>query len=115
LDMLVGKPSLMIKELSENMQVSEPFINITGTVARTQKLLFNGQEILLDNGKNFQVDNYNLTNGWNTLKFEAYNHLGRATIKEYHIEFIGGNEVSPSTTAPTTVITGETTTTILSE
>lgn len=115
LDMLVGKPSLMIKDLSENMQVSEPFINIIGTVARTQKLLFNGQEILLDNGKNFQVDNYNLTNGWNTLKFEAYNHLGRATIKEYHIEFIGGNEVSPSTTAPTTVITGETTTTILSE
>jgi len=92
LDMLVGKPGLMVKDLTENMQVSEPFIDITGQVTRSQKLLFNGQEILLDNGRNFQVDNYNLTNGWNTLKFEAYNHLGRVTAKEYHIECIGDTE-----------------------
>ena len=116
LDMLIGKPGLIVKDLTENMQVSEPFINITGQVARTQKLLFNGQEILLDNGRDFQVDNYNLTNGWNTLKFEAYNHLGRVTTKEYHIEFIGGTEESAaSTTSTTTTTTTEMTTTTISQ
>ena len=87
-EMLIGKPSLVVNGLTENMQVTEPFISLSGNVKRTKKLLFNGQEILLDGGTNFQVDNYNLTAGWNTLKFEAFNHLGKIATKEYHIEYI---------------------------
>ncbi len=101
LDMLIGKPSLTVNGITENMKVDKPFISISGRVIRTQKLLFNGQEILLDNSRDFQIDNYNLTNGWNTLKFEAYNHLGRITIKEYHIEFTGVLEETTTTTETT--------------
>jgi transcriptional regulator with XRE-family HTH domain len=103
IDMLIGKPSLTINGLTENMQVAEPFINMTGKVSRTKKLLFNGQEILLDNGQAFEIDNYNLTDGWNTLKFEAYNHLGRITTKEYHVEFTGTGEETTTTTETTLI------------
>jgi hypothetical protein len=87
-DMLVGKPKLIVSGVTENMKTDKPFISLSGSVKRTKKLLFNGQEILLDGGTKFQIDNYNLTVGWNVLKFEAFNHLGRIAIKEYNIEFI---------------------------
>lgn len=96
--MLIGSPNLVINGLIENMKVDQPFINLSGSVKRTKKLLFNGQELLLDGGTQFQVDNYNLTTGWNTLKFEAFNHLGRTIIKEYHIEYI-----EPITETTTTI------------
>lgn len=104
-DMLIGKPSLTVNGLTENMQVTKPFINMTGKVVRTKKLLFNGQEIFLDNSQTFEIDNYNLTDGWNTLKFEAYNHLGRVTTKEYHVEFTGTGEETTITTTTTTTET----------
>jgi transcriptional regulator with XRE-family HTH domain len=100
-DMLIGKPSLTVNGLTENMQVTKPFINMTGKVSRTKTLLFNGQEIFLDNSQTFEIDNYNLTDGWNTLKFEAYNHLGRVTTKEYHVEFTSTGEETTTTTETT--------------
>lgn len=98
-EMLLGSPSIAVDGLIENMKVDKPFINLSGSVRRTKKLLFNGQEILLDGGAKFQVDNYNLTTGWNTLKFEVFNHLGHTVTKEYHIEYI-----EPVTETTTTTI-----------
>ena len=80
------------------MEVSEPFITITGVARRIASLSLNGAPIPVTEDGAFE-EGYVLTPGYNRIVLDAQDKYGKKT--ERVIEIVYTSSSSPSTSSPT--------------
>lgn len=84
---LIGSPQLeIIYPNTNNVVVSEPFVNVEGKTDTNSKLTFNNSEIFVDSDGRFNEE-FRLSPGLNVLEIKSKKLLGKETIVTKQIIF----------------------------
>lgn len=81
---------LVIKDIEEYSETSDPFVNIEGYMKRSKEIKINGTTVPTDQEGNF---NYPLAlgTGYNSVEVKGTDSFGRTKVENFNIQVLSKN------------------------